>query len=409
MDKIIIGIIKEGKNPPDSRVPLTPFQCRQLLEYYPQLEIYVQKSPTRCYTDQEYLDENITLTDDLSHCDIIMGVKEVPIEMLLPNKRYLFFSHTIKAQPYNRDLLQAILDKNIALTDYECLRWQDTQKRILGFGRFAGIVGAHNGLRDYGIKTATYDLTPAHDCKDYTELKEAYKKNKLPAIKIVVTGGGRVAKGALELLKSIGATEVDSESFLTETFEESVYTKLDVSKLYRKKEVTGVFERSDFYQNPQNYVSIFEPYTKVTDLMINGVYWDPRAPLFFSMEDMKQEDFYIKVIADVTCDVNGSIPATVRSTKIGDSTFGYDPHNECETKPYQSNMIDIMAVDNLPNELPRYASQGFGIALSECVIPELLSDEKSDIIDKATIAKDGILNEYYTYLQSYVDGNDDKV
>lgn len=399
MNKICIGVIKETKTPPDTRVPLTPKQCRKLLDTYPSISIIVQPSDTRCFPNAAYEAENITLSDDLSNCDVLMGVKEVKIPYLLANKKYFFFSHTIKKQPYNKTLLQTILAKNIQLIDYECLR-DEEDNRIIGFGRFAGIVGMHNGLLAYGKKTGAFDLPPAYDCEDYQAIKNIYSTITLPPIKVVITGQGRVAQGAKEVIDLFKVKEVSPEDYLTKTYNEAVYTCLPNNLLYQHKE-KKTFERKEFFANPSTYESNFAPYSKVTDLMVNGIYWSPQAPIFFSKEAMKQSDFAIKVIADITCDIEGSIPATLRATEIGDAVLGYDAQSEKEVAPYQANTIDIMSVDNLPNELPKDASSMFSKVLVEQVIPELLQ-EKSALIDRASITKDGKLFGKYVYLTDYV-------
>ncbi len=401
MNKFKFGIIREEKVPPDSRVPFTPKQCKELLEKFPNIELKVERSPNRCYTDAEYEAEGISLSENVNDCDILFGVKEVPKPKLIANKKYFFFSHTIKKQPYNKELLQKIIAKNIQLIDYECLRWE-RGSRIIGFGRFAGIVGAHNGLMTLGERLGAFELKAAHKSKDYDEIKQAYKALKIPPVKMLITGGGRVALGAKEVLDELKIKEVSPEAYLNQSFNEPVYVILDVEKLYRKKGHDGDFDRPDFYKNPSDYESTFAPYTKVTDFMINGVYWSNEAPIFFSKADMRAPDFKIKTIADVTCDIEGSIPATLKATVIGDPVFGYNPHTEQETDAYQDQVIDIMSIDNLPNELPRDASAMFGEALIAHVIPELIKAEESNIIHRASITKNGDLNEPYEYLRDYV-------
>jgi saccharopine dehydrogenase (NAD+, L-lysine forming) len=184
-----IGIIREGKTPADARVPLTPAQCLQISKTmldaklkYSDLHFIIQPSPIRCYSDKEYIDAGLTLSEDLSDCDILMGVKEVPVEQLIPNKTYLFFSHTIKEQSYNKKLLQAILKKNIRLVDYEMLTNRAGQ-RVIAFGRFAGIAGAHNGLMTYANRTNSFKLKQMIHFKDFAEAKAFYKTIKFPAFK----------------------------------------------------------------------------------------------------------------------------------------------------------------------------------------------------------------------------------
>ncbi len=400
MSKVKIGIIREEKNPPDSRVPLPPAQCRKLLDQYgDDLAIFVEPSPNRCFKDEEYEALGIPMKSDLSDCDILMGVKEVPKPKLIADKKYLFFSHTIKKQPYNRTLLQKIISQNIQLIDYECLRYENG-KRILGFGHFAGIVGAHNGLLAYGKKHGLFDLIPAHEATDYAELKEVYKSLQLPAIKIVITGGGRVALGAKEVVDVLGIKEVSPKELLENNYEEAVYAMMDTDCLYAPKDGSE-FIKKDFFADPTPYKSTFGPYTKVVDLMMNGIYWNPAAPLFFTKEDMQADDFKIRVIADITCDIEGSIPATLRATVIGDPTMGYDPTTMQEVAPYQAHTIDIMSVDNLPNELPRDASTKFGEDLIRDVIPAFFEAENA-IIEGASITKAGDLYGKYEYLRDYV-------
>ena len=398
MKKLNIGIIREGKIPSDSRAPLSPQQCRQLLDQHSQIAIFVQPSPHRCYADDEYSSIGIPMQDDLSHCDILMGVKEVPVDQLLPEKKYLFFSHTIKEQPYNQKLMWALLDKGIQMIDYECLV-DDQYKRILGFGHFAGVVGAHNGLLAYGRKTATFDLKPAYLCKDFAEIKQHYAQLQLPPIKIVLTGNGRVSTGAKEVLDILQIQEVSPHDFLHQEYPHPVYTQLVSKDLYRHCS-TNKYDRNDFHAHPDQYRSSFAPYTRVTDLMMNGVYWAADCPPFFTKDEMKAADFCIKVIADISCDIEGSIPATLRATRIGDPVMGYNPHTEQEEAPYQAHTIDIMAVDNLPNELPRDATEQFGAALSRYIIPELLQPN-STVIDRATITLQGKLHGRFQYLEHY--------
>ncbi|MGK7950046.1 MAG: NAD(P)-dependent oxidoreductase [Xenococcaceae cyanobacterium] len=396
-----VGIVREGKIKSDSRVPLTPKQCKYLLEGYRDLQIFVQPSQERCFSDSEYEGQGIPLTENLAECDILLGVKEVPINLLLPNKTYLFFSHTIKKQPYNRELLRSILQKKIRLIDYECLR-DSSGKRIIAFGRWAGIVGGHNAILTWGRRSGEFNLKPLHECNDWAEAQTYYQNLPLANIKLVVTGDGRVASGATEVLDLMNIKRVSPQVFLEKNLEEPVYTQLTVKEMYRK-EGQASFDETHYYQHPEQYVSSFEPYTHTANIMLNGIYWDRRIPVFFSKEDMKRKDFTIQVIADVTCDIapDSSIPSTIRASSIAEPIYGYDPILEKETLPFQSHCIDVMAVDNLPNELPRDASEDFGNQLISKVWPELDKTD-SQMIYKGTIALDGDLNKPYEYLRDYV-------
>lgn len=400
-----IGIIREGKIPPDSRVPLTPEQCAYLIEKYP-IEVSVQRSPNRCYPDEDYQKAGIRLVDEVKDCDILMGVKEVPIDQLIANKTYFFFSHTFKKQVYNRGLLQAILKKGIHLIDYEALTNEKGQ-RLIAFGRFAGMVGAHNGILTYGKRTGLYALPRMKDCKDYQEAKNIYSELSLPAMKIVLTGNGRVAKGAASVLSDMGISKVSPQDFLEKEYTEAVFTQLDC-KDYVARIDGAAFEKFHFYDHPGLYKSIFAPYYRVADLMINGIYWDNNAPAFFTKEEMKSNDFNIKVIADVTCDIApvSSIPSTLRASTIADPFFGYDPIQEKETSAFTAGSIDMMTIDNLPNELPRDASQSFGEQFMEHIVEELLESERSKVIERASVAVGGALGKHYGYLDGFVKGEE---
>ena len=398
-----IGIIREGKVPPDSRVPLTPEQCA-FLNKSGKVQIVVQPSPNRCFDDEAYQKAGISLREDLTDCDVLMGVKEVPIEQLIPGKTYFFFSHTIKKQSYNRDLLLAVLEKNIRLLDYEVLTNEKGQ-RLIAFGKFAGMVGAHNGVMTYGNRTGKFNLKRMKDCHDYAEAKTIYKKMDLPPMKIVLTGTGRVANGAAQVLRDMGIEKVAPEDFVENEFQHAVFTQLGCGD-YAAHKNGNTFNLQDFFQNPQNYESIFTPYIQASDVMINGIFWDNKAPAFFTKEEMKESDFRIKVIADVTCDIApvASIPSTLRASTIANPVFGYDPIAEAEAIPHQANVIDMMTIDNLPNELPRDASQAFGEQFIEYIFQELLEQKEGGVIERASVSENGDLGKYFEYMRDYVEG-----
>ena len=262
--KIKIGVLREEKSPPDKRVPLTPLICLELIRMYPNLEIYIQPSPIRCYTDDEYQNFGLTLKEDVSDCDILMGVKEVPKEKLIPGKKYFFFSHTIKKQPHNTELMKTLIKKQIQMIDYETLT-DVNGNRIIGFGRYAGVVGAYNGILGYGKKYDLYTLKPANHCRDRAEMEEELKRVKLPNIKICLTGGGRVANGVIETLSALRIRKVTPHEFLTASFREPVYCQLN-AKEYVEREGDHNFDLNDFFQHPEHFKSIFKEYTKVTDI-----------------------------------------------------------------------------------------------------------------------------------------------
>ena len=395
-----IGIIREGKVPPDSRVPLTPKQCQQLMNTYG-VDLCVQPSDGRCYSDTEYRDLYIPLQEDMSDCTVLMGVKEVPVDQLIADKTYFFFSHTIKEQGYNRKLLQTVLKNNIRLIDYEVLT-NDLGKRVIAFGFFAGMVGAHNGLFTYGKRTGEFDLPQMKSFHDYQAAKKAYQSITWPNIKIVLTGTGRVGKGAASALEDMGIRKVEPSVFLNATFDEAVFTQLRVTDYVEPKD-HNTFVTKDFYHHPGAFQSTFKPYTQVADIMINGIFWDNQAPPFFTITDMRRDDFSIQVIADVTCDIApvSSIPSTLRASTISDPVFGFDPQTEKEVPAFSPDCIDMMTIDNLPNELPRDASEAFGRQFLEYVLPQL-ADPKSEMLKRATLAEKGQLGRDFSYLEEYV-------
>lgn len=402
MNPINLALIREDKVPIDRRVPITPAQAADIQRRFPHVTVYCQRSERRCFPDQDYRDAGIEVVDDVRHCDILMGVKEVPIPNLIAGKTYLFFSHTIKEQPYNRELLRTILQKNIRLIDYERLT-DERGNRVVAFGRFAGIVGAYNGLYTYGKKLGLYDIRRAKDCFDMDDMRSEFSKIALPPIKIALTGGGRVANGAVEVLEGAGIRRVSPEDYLAQTFNEPVYTQLEVTD-YNRKADGSTFAAQEFYEHPDRFVPGFQPFAQATDLFIAGAFWDHRAPVLFHREDMLQDEFSIRVIADITCDIEGSIPSTKQPSTIADPVYDYDPEQDrvADTLYQNPAYVSVMAVDNLPSELPRDASESFGDSLMQHVMPSLLGDGDPGIVKRATITKDGHLTEAYQYLSNYV-------
>jgi saccharopine dehydrogenase (NAD+, L-lysine forming) len=399
-----IGLIREGKVPPDKRVPFTPLQTEEIEQLFEDVKMVVQKSDFRCFKDNEYQDLDIAVSETVDHCDILMGIKEVPVAELIADKTYLFFSHTIKKQPYNRKLLQEVLKKNIRLIDYEAIKDRQGNRQV-AFGRYAGIVGAYNGLWTYGKRFKTFSLRRAHECFDVNDLKLELRKVSLPNVKIILTGAGRVGKGSMETLDSAGIRKVSAHDFLTKKFDEPVYVQLSSADYHRRKE-GGHFNRDEFHKFPERYDSFFRDFTKVADLLLAGAYWNPKAPVLFTREDMMSPDFKIKVIADITCDINGSVPSTKKASSIADPIYDYDPSTDSEKPPLSSeNNFTVMAIDNLPCELPRSASEEFGRDLIDRVLPILIGEDKDEIIERATIARYGRLTPHFEYLTDYVFGH----
>ena len=401
MNKIKLGLISEGKAHPDKRVAFTPLQCVEIQKKFHNVEVIIQPSPHRCFADYEYEALGLKLSNNLSDCDILMGIKEVPIEQLIPAKKYLFFSHTIKKQTHNKKLLQAILQKNIQLIDYECLKYKNGN-RILGFGYYAGIVGSYSGLLAYGKKHNLFYIKPAYQNHDKNELENELKNIKLPAIKILITGGGRVASGALEILQLLKIKQVSVEEYKNNNFNEAVFCQLDPEH-YNIRIDEMLWNIDDFINHPEKYKSTFNNYTRITDLYIACHFWDPKAQVFFHKNDIASSDFKISVIADISCDINGPIPTTLRSSTIEEPFYDVSRKTFSEEAAFSNiNNITVMAVDNLPCELPRDSSTGFGNDLLNKVLPHLLEADDEKIIENASITLKGKLTSNYSYLSDFV-------
>jgi len=405
MNQIKIGILREGKVPPDKRVALMPDQCVQIQRLYPNISIYIQPSDIRAFSNSEYAALGLPLTEDLSHCDILFGIKEVPTHLLIPNKTYFFFSHTLKKQGYNQKLLQTILEKKIELIDYEVLTASNLQ-RLIAFGKFAGIVGCYNAFLLYGRKYQSFTLKPAHKCFDLDEVKLELSKVNLPPIKIIATGTGRVGSGFTQILDQLGIQKVSPEVYLNESFSHPVYSLLSSADYYKRKD-TDSYNREEFYTSPHLYISSFTRFLKQSDIFLAGAYWNPDAPVLFTREDMIQSNFKVKIIADITCDINGSIPSTLKPCTIPDPAYDYNPVSHTIEPPFSGTTnVTVMAIDNLPGELPRDASRDFGQQLMTHIFPLLSSGQDPDgILQRGKMTnKEGCLTERFAYLHDYVKG-----
>ena len=400
---IKFALIKERKSPPDRRVVFSPKKCRDLLETFPDATMVVEKSEVRVFDDNLYKKEGIELADDLRNCDVMFGVKEVPIPALIPHKKYFFFSHTIKQQPYNRALLQAILKNKIELYDHETIV-KENGDRLIGFGRYAGLVGAYNTFRALGLRDDLFSLPKVENLADLAAMKAALDQIKLPAIKIVLTGTGKVAKGAKEILDYLKIKEVSVSGYLSKKYDEIVFCQIDVED-YNQRSDGSAFDKNEFFKNPVGYESNFMRFAKVSDMFIAGHFYGDNAPYLFTREDAKHPDFKINLIGDISCDIDGPVASTLRASTIADPFYAYDPQCEKEVAFKTKNSITVMAVDNLPCELPKDASEGFGTMFFNQVLPAFFNDDKDGILHRAKITTaEGTLTDRFSYLQEYVDG-----
>lgn len=395
------AIIKERKNPPDRRVVFTPQILQEAQEKFPDAEFIVESSDVRIYPDDTYREAGFKVTEDVSDADVMIGVKEVPVEALLPNKKYFFFSHTIKKQPYNKKLLQNILSKNIELYDHEVITREDGA-RLIGFGRYAGLVGAYNGIRAWGKRFNSWDLPKADDLPDLEAMLQELNQVELPPLKIALTGSGKVANGAKEILDSMGIRKVDVEDYMLKDFQEPVYCVLDVLDYNRRVDSTEG-DLKEFFSDPSGYQSNFFRFARVTDLFIAGHFYGDGAPYLFTREDAKKDDFKIKVVADISCDIDGPVASTIRPSTIEEPLYGYDPKTEKETDFDAPHAITVMAVDNLPCELPKDASEGFGKMFLEHVLPAFFNEDADGVLARAKMTQAGKLTTNFKYLSDYVE------
>ncbi len=398
---LTIGLIREGKIPADNRVALTPAQCKWINENKTDIKVIVQSSENRCFSNAEYKKFGIEVVEEVSNCDILIGIKEVPVAQLIPNKTYVFFSHTKKKQPYNQKLFKTLINNQNTLIDFECFEHEDGQ-RIIGFGFFAGIVGAHNGIMCYGDRTGLYKLGRVGEARDYRQLIKSYFGLKLPNLRVAVTGSGRVAHGIVEVMNMLDIQEVEPDEYLNSTFTYPVYVHLKGKTLYQNRE-TKSYQRDNFHANPEQYDCLFEPFCSKTDILMNGIYWDNNVPRLFTWDTARRSDFAIKSIADITDDAGGSVPCNLGDSTISNPVYGVDIATGNKTAPYLETSIDMMAVGNLPNELPRDASGYFGEQILKYILDNF-NNPDSNVIKKATILSKGQLTQRFQYLEDYANG-----
>ena len=399
---IKFALIREEKTPRDRRVVFSPNKLKELVSEFPEANFKVQSSEIRVFKDQEYRDAGFEVVEDVSDCEVMLGVKEVPLPALIPKKKYFFFSHTIKKQPYNRDLLREILKNNIQLYDHEVIVNQNNQ-RLIGFGRYAGLVGAYNGFRGIGLKEGLFKLPKVESLPDLGAMLSELDKIEVPPLKILLTGKGKVARGAMEILDHLKIKKLEVEQFLTKTPNAPVYCNIDALD-YNKRKDGREANKEDFFEHPQRYESDFMRFAKVSDFYIAGHFYGDGAPVFFTAEDAKSPHFKIKAIADVSCDIKEPIASTIRPSTIAEPFYGYDKMNENEVNYKDKNSILVMAVDNLPCELPKNASEGFGYMFMENVIPAFFNGDRDSVLKRAQMTDNGKLTAKFSYLQDYVDG-----
>ena len=405
MDKQLtnIGIIRESRND-ENRTPLVPEHIKKYKESNPNINFIIQPSNSRCFSDEEYELCGAKINENLNECSIIFGVKEIDPNILINNRTYLFFSHTFKInkqqkniEKHKKNLLLSILNKKITLIDYENIRGKNGT-RCLGFGRFAGIVGCYNTLNLLLKVLGKQSLASAYKINDYERLVLNLKNLYFPKTKILVTGDGRVAKGVIELLNLTNIKAVSKKDFLEKKFDQPIFCNLETKDYVTNNSSTN-FNLEHFINNPQDYSSSALQYLKETDILISAHYWDPSSPKIFENEDLKVLQ-NLKIVGDITCDINGSVPTTIRSTTIEEPNYWIERYTLKEIDE-NNDGIAVMAVDNLPSELPRDSSTEFSEGIIKEVLPFLLKEDDGRILN-GTITTDGSFLEKYNYLNDYI-------
>ena len=398
-----IGIVRESRND-ENRTPLVPEHIKKYKESNPNINFIIQPSNSRCFSDEEYELCGAKINENLNECSIIFGVKEIDPNILINNRTYLFFSHTFKInkqqkniEKNKKDLLLSILNKKITLIDYENIRGKNGT-RCLGFGRFAGIVGCYNTLNLLLKVLGKQSLASAYKINDYERLVLNLKNLYFPKTKILVTGDGRVAKGVIELLNQTNIKAVSKKDFLEKKFDQPIFCNLETKDYVTNNSSTN-FNLEHFINNPQDYSSSALQYLKETDILISAHYWDPSSPKIFENEDLKVLQ-NLKIVGDITCDINGSVPTTIRSTTIEEPNYWIERYTLKEIDE-NNDGIAVMAVDNLPSELPRDSSTEFSEGIINEVLPFLLKEDDGRILN-GTITTDGSFLEKYNYLNDYI-------
>jgi len=407
---ITLAVLAEARID-ENRTPFSPTQISNLLNKFSNLKIIVQPSKRRCFEDKDYLKAGAQITDNLSSVDIIFGIKEVDISTLIKDKTYLFFSHTSKVRQhigqvikdkaiiYKKELLKEVIKKNITLIDYENIRDSSGKGyRYLGFGRFAGIIGAYNTLNLYLKLNNKQQLPRAFEINNYEQVKNIISKQNFNKLKILLTGSGRASKGAIELLKHANIRQVSINDYLNNKYDEAVFCNISAKNHIERKDGKDS-SYQDFILNPHEYNSKVKNYLFDTDMFIACHYWDPKFPKLFSSKQIN-EIKNLKIIGDITCDINGSVPTTIRSTSISKPYYSINTDSMKEIE-LGNKGIAVMAVDNLPSELPRDASEEFGSSVISEVLPYLI-DKDDGRINRATTASNGKFCENFTYLNDFI-------
>jgi saccharopine dehydrogenase (NAD+, L-lysine-forming) len=435
--KIYLGIRREDKNPWERRVPLIPVHARELLRQLP-LGIIIQPSPIRVFSDEDYRREGVTVSEDLSLCSIVLAVKEIPEDFFLDGRAYVFFSHTIKGQSHNMPMLQRMIERRATLVDYEKIL-DDKGRRLVFFGRQAGLAGMIDTLWALGrrllmdgIRTPFADIRQTIKYASLVEAKEAVQKagwkihnhgldSSLVPLVFGFTGYGHVSQGAQEIFDLLPFEEVEPGR-VRDLFRKKYYSDKKVYKTVFKEEDLVVpkrgrpkFDLQDYYHNPQNYRPVLEGFLPYLTVLVNAIYWAPQYPRFVTKKALGKlwkgtQPPRLRVIGDITCDIDGSIECTVKSTEPSHPVFTYDVRTGEAADGFKGRGPAVMAVDNLPAEIALESSVFFSQTLMPFIPGLVGADFEADFsrcglpaeLKRATVLFRGEFTPDYAYMHEFL-------
>ena len=428
-----IGIRREDKNKWERRTPIIPAHVKNFNEQH-DIHTIVQPSPIRIFSDDAYRKVGATIEEDMSPASVIFAVKEIPLSCFQPQKTYVFFSHTIKGQTYNMPMLKKMMDLQCNLIDYEKIA-DDRNRRLVFFGHYAGLAGMIDSLWALGQRLTSQGFaTPLADIKqtiayhDLEEVKDHFKligkqilKNGFPSslapIVIGLAGYGHVSQGAQEILDSLPVKELEPADLLKKanTLSSNYIYKVVFKEehMVEPNQATASFDLQDYYQHPEKYHSVFDRYLPHLTILMNCIYWNRQYPRLVTkdyVKSMQLDDMRLQVIGDISIDLNGAVEFTEKATTPDAPTFVYDPQSDSITDGIAGKGIAVMAVDNLPCELPKESSKKFSKALYDFVPAIAKADYRVPFnvcqlppeVKKAVILYHGKLTEKYTYLEQYL-------
>ncbi|MGB5287110.1 MAG: bifunctional lysine ketoglutarate reductase /saccharopine dehydrogenase family protein [Ignavibacteriaceae bacterium] len=435
---MIIGIRRADKNKWERRTPLIPDDLKYLKEKFG-IQTLVQPSDIRAYTNDQYAAAGVEVIEDIHSANTIFAVKEIPLHFYREGKTYIFFSHTIKGQAYNMPLLKKMMELKCNLIDYERIV-DESNRRIIFFGKYAGIAGMVETLHALGqkLKLRGYK-TPLEKIKQayqYDSIEEATRvlkeigneikssgiNEELQPLVVGFAGYGNVSTGAQEIFDLLPVNSIQPKELASIKKFSKVELSKNLFKVVFKEEdlvkaIEGIFQLQDYYNHPEKYEGNFEKYIAGITVLVNCIYWTNRYPRLVTRNYLRS-DKYLKsekklmIIGDISVDVNGAIEITNKATDPGNAFYTYFPAIDAYEDDIQKDGITVMAVDNLPCEFPRESSKEFSSILKNYVYEIANEDfnkpfEKLSLsypIKKALILQNGELTKDYHYLKKYLTG-----